>query len=92
MKCFIFIILVLLLEIAFSARNTPQNQPYNVNMNPDGTNPARYYGEWAGHSYFPSPSDWRKESIYQFITDRFADGDPTNNDGKYGGYNLYKVE
>ncbi len=27
---------------------------------------------------FPSPSDWRNESIYQIITDRFYDGNPSN--------------
>ncbi len=30
-------------------------------------------------SYFPSPRDWREISIYQIFTDRFADGDPSNN-------------
>lgn len=28
---------------------------------------------------FPSPSDWRDQCIYQIITDRFEDGDPSNN-------------
>jgi hypothetical protein len=28
---------------------------------------------------FPSPADWRDENIYQVITDRFFDGDPSNN-------------
>ena len=27
----------------------------------------------------PSPDDWRDEMIYQIITDRFEDGDPSNN-------------
>ncbi|MEI6083795.1 MAG: alpha-amylase family glycosyl hydrolase [Verrucomicrobiota bacterium] len=27
----------------------------------------------------PSPTDWRDENIYQLLTDRFADGDPANN-------------
>ncbi|MCX7718244.1 MAG: alpha-amylase family glycosyl hydrolase [Candidatus Sumerlaeaceae bacterium] len=27
----------------------------------------------------PSPADWRDETIYQIITDRFDDGDPSNN-------------
>ncbi len=36
----------------------------------------------AGH---PSPADWRDQSIYQILTDRFFDGDPANNnaDGAY---------
>lgn len=28
---------------------------------------------------FPSPADWRDESLYQLLTDRFDDGDPANN-------------
>ncbi|MFH1278372.1 MAG: alpha-amylase family glycosyl hydrolase [Candidatus Eisenbacteria bacterium] len=27
----------------------------------------------------PSPNDWRDQSIYQILTDRFFDGDPSNN-------------
>ncbi|MBU1260991.1 MAG: hypothetical protein KKE40_07650 [Planctomycetes bacterium] len=29
-------------------------------------------------SYFPSPDDWRCQVIYQIITDRFDNGDPSN--------------
>ena len=53
------------------------NAAWNVNAH-DGA-PADYYGRWPGHQYFPSPPDWRTIPIYQLITDRFADGDPTNN-------------
>lgn len=33
----------------------------------------------------PSPDDWRDQSIYQIMTDRFFDGDPSNNavEGNY---------
>ena len=35
----------------------------------------------------PSPADWRDQNIYQVITDRYKDGDPSNNtanpDGNY---------
>ena len=33
---------------------------------------------------FPSPSDWRDENIYQIFTDRFNDGDPSNNNAESG--------
>src|SRR5947208_15591131 len=32
----------------------------------------------------PSPQDWRDENIYQIFTDRFFDGDPSNNDLESG--------
>jgi glycosidase len=35
----------------------------------------------------PSPADWRDLNIYQIITDRFYDGDPSNNDANpYGTF------
>ncbi|MHC1748601.1 MAG: alpha-amylase family glycosyl hydrolase [Cellulosilyticaceae bacterium] len=75
-----------------AAPRTGANADWNVNFSGDGSNPSGYFGEWPGHQYFPSPQDWRQVSIYQFLTDRFADGNASNNEGKYGGYNLYKVD
>lgn len=87
----IFAGLALASAIAQAAPLESANQAWNVNRNPDGSNPAAYFGEWPGHTYHPSSIDWRKESVYQFITDRFADGEPGNNEGKYGGYDLNSV-
>ncbi len=33
---------------------------------------------------FPSPEDWRDENIYFIFTDRFNDGDPSNNNAESG--------
>src|SRR5260370_36494331 len=30
--------------------------------------------------YFPSPPDWRNLTLYMIFTDRFADGNPANNE------------
>lgn len=40
-----------------------------------------------GHSYFASPEDWRDINIYQLFTDRFADGDASNNTTSAMGIN-----
>jgi len=46
-----------------------------------------------GYVYHASPDDWRKHSIYQIITDRFYDGDPSNNTANPGGvYNPHSVD
>ncbi|WP_273328031.1 alpha-amylase family glycosyl hydrolase [Vallitalea guaymasensis] len=82
----------LMTNTGLAAPRTNDNAAWNVNYSQDGSNPAGYYGQWEGHNYFPSPNDWRTVPMYQFITDRFADGDPSNNEGKYGGYDLYKVD
>ena len=39
----------------------------------------------AGPRHVPSP-DWRDQIIYFVVTDRFADGDPRNNDQRAGEY------
>lgn len=33
----------------------------------------------SAQGFYPSPDDWRDLNIYQIFTDRFADGDPGNN-------------
>ena len=71
-------IFLTLLHGAASAPWTPENAAWNVNINPEH-DPANYAGSWPGHSFYPSPDDWRDLPVYQLITDRFADGDPLNN-------------
>eukprot|EP00966_Prymnesium_polylepis_P215052 4980811-Prymnesium_polylepis.1 len=73
------------LAVALLARSRPgaaapwdaSNAEWNVNLNA-ATDPQGYFGRWPGHSYYPSPTDWRQLPIYQLITDRYADGNPTN--------------
>lgn len=77
---------------ALAAPWTPENAPWNVNLNQDGSAPERYYGGWEGHTYHPSPVDWRKLAIYHVMLDRFSDGDPRNNDGTYGGFDPGRLD
>ncbi len=39
--------------------------------------------------HYPSPADWRDENIYQIFTDRFFDGDPSNNNAESGRSSPY---
>ncbi len=80
------------LPFAEAAPWTKENAAWNVNRNPDGKDPSTYYGEWANHTYFPSSDDWRREGVYHLVTDRFDDGDPTNNERAFGGYDLTRVD
>jgi len=73
MRAFVFI--CCLAALVCAAPNEPQNAAWNVNLN-TSSDPAFFFGGWSGHSYFPSPDDWRKHPVYQFVTDRFADGNP----------------
>jgi glycosidase len=88
-----FILLVPLLTCSNAAPWTEENSKWNTNVNSeDGA--QNYKGKWEEdgekHKYFPSPEDWRGMPIYQLITDRFSDGDPTNNEfwPHWGGYDV----
>lgn len=60
-------------------RYDPQFVDYNLNTNEQATDPLEYSSSRPGHTYFPSPEDWRFP-FYTLFLDRLADGDPTNND------------
>lgn len=60
-------------------RYDAQFEGYNLNENQTATDPLDYWGEWEGHTYNPSPSNWRFP-FYAVMPDRFIDGDPTNNE------------
>jgi alpha-1,3-glucan synthase len=51
--------------------------PYNLNTNQDTTDPLQYTPvPWPGHTYFPSPTNWRALPVYTLFLDRFVNGDP----------------
>ena len=80
-------LLLAVVRIAIASPYTEENSRWNVNFETSHV-PEKYYGQWEGHSHFPSPSDWRALSIYQLVTDRFADGDPRNNEALHGGFDV----
>ena len=64
---------------ALALRYDPQEVLYNLNTNETATDPLDYWGEWDNHTFNPSPSNWRMP-MYTLMLDRFANGDPTNDD------------
>lgn len=62
-----------------SAPYDPRELDWNLNTNQQTVNPLEYSGEWEGHVYTPSPSNWRFP-FYTLMLDRFVNGDPTNDD------------
>lgn len=75
LRCSVF--LILLFSFARAYRYDPKYVRWNLNQNKDAVDPIDYWGEWEGHSYTPSPSNWRVP-FYSFFLDRFVNGDPTN--------------
>ena len=58
-------------------RYDPEQVPWNLNTNQTASHPVDYWGQWDGHTYNPSPSNWRFP-IYTLFLDRYVNGDPTN--------------
>lgn len=77
MYIFVPSLLATFVAVVSALRYDPQQVDYNLNTNQAATNPLDYSGTWAGHTYFPSPTNWRFP-FYALFLDRFVNGDPTN--------------
>lgn len=64
----------------FSSPYRPDLVDFNFNINQNATDPTQYYSTRANGTYTPSPQNWRAMPIYTVLMDKFADGDPSNND------------
>lgn len=53
---------------------------HNLNVNQNAASPLDYTASWPGGAYHSSPPNWRALPVYTILLDKFADGDPTNND------------
>ncbi|CAA7271667.1 unnamed protein product [Cyclocybe aegerita] len=53
---------------------------YNLNVNRDAQHPTEYTASRPNTTYTPSPENWRALPTYTILLDKFADGDPSNND------------
>ncbi|KAH7889233.1 glycoside hydrolase family 13/glycosyltransferase family 5 protein [Phlebopus sp. FC_14] len=52
---------------------------WNLNVNQNAQDPTQYYTTRANTTYTPSPENWRAIPFYTILMDKFADGDPSNN-------------
>jgi len=71
------VVIAVLVTISRAYRYDPAYTQYNLNQNQTAVDPLDYWGEWQGHDYTPSPSNWRFP-FYTLFLDRFVNGDPTN--------------
>jgi alpha-1,3-glucan synthase len=53
---------------------------YNLNVNKNAASPLEYDTSPNTTAYTPSPDNWRAFPTYSLLLDKFADGDPSNND------------
>ncbi|KAG8897345.1 Cell wall alpha-1,3-glucan synthase ags1, partial [Tulasnella sp. 403] len=53
---------------------------YNINVNQNAQSVLEYDSTRPNTTYTPSPKNWRALPTYTILLDKFADGDPSNND------------
>lgn len=53
---------------------------YNLNVNQNASSPLEYDTTRPNTTYTPSPVNWRALPVYTVLLDKFADGEPANND------------
>ena len=71
-----------LASLIASVLAAPYNESYadyNLNTNQNTQDPLEYDTSFVPSTYHPSPENWRIP-YYTILMDKFADGDPTNND------------
>lgn len=69
--------LLLAAPVAQALRYDPAYAEYNLNSNQQAVSPLDYSGERNGHSYHPSPENWRFP-FYTVMLDKWVNGDPSN--------------
>ena len=77
----LFAAAVALLSLASFASASPYRDDlvdYNINSNQNAQSPLEYSATKRS-TYFASPPNWREIPFYTILLDKFADGDPTNN-------------
>ncbi|OCH94959.1 glycoside hydrolase family 13 and glycosyltransferase family 5 domain-containing protein [Obba rivulosa] len=75
-------VLLSLLSIAHLGTASPWRADlvdYNINTNQNAQDPLEYSTN-ARSNYTGSPDNWRSVPFYTVLMDKFADGDPSNND------------
>ena len=59
----------------------PELVSWNINVNPDpNASVLDFKASRPNQTYTPSPQNWRQLPFYTLLLDKFADGDPRNND------------
>ncbi|KAG9102015.1 Cell wall alpha-1,3-glucan synthase ags1 [Ceratobasidium sp. 370] len=53
---------------------------FNLNTNQAATSVLEYDTTRPNTTYTPSPANWRQYPVYTILLDKFADGEPSNND------------
>ncbi|KAN0123743.1 glycosyltransferase [Russula decolorans] len=69
-----------LASLTFASPYSDDLVQYNINSNQNAQSPLDYTTSRSNTTYTPSPDNWRAIPFYTVLMDKFADGDPSNND------------
>lgn len=72
-----FPFLLLAASVAHALRYDPAYAEWNLNTNQEAVDALDYSGVRSGHTYHPSPGNWRFP-FYSLTLDRWVNGDPSN--------------
>jgi alpha-1,3-glucan synthase len=72
-------LLPLLSTLVLASPYNPNLVQYNLNINQNAQDPTQYFSNRSNTTYTPSPQNWRAVPFYTVLMDKFADGDPSNN-------------
>jgi alpha-1,3-glucan synthase len=74
------LIVAALAGLAAAAPYDDKIADYNLNQNKNAQTPFDYSTTRPSGKWTPSPDNWREIPFYTILPDKFADGDPSNND------------
>lgn len=66
-------------SLTYASPYRPDLTSYNLNVNQSAQYPTDYSTTRSNTTYTPSPQNWRSIPFYTILMDKFADGDPSNN-------------
>ncbi|KAG1859045.1 glycoside hydrolase family 13/glycosyltransferase family 5 protein [Suillus tomentosus] len=66
-------------SFTYASPYRPDLTLYNLNVNQSTQSPTYYSTTRSNTTYTPSPQNWRSIPMYTVLMDKFADGDPSNN-------------
>lgn len=75
----IHFLILLIAQLVRASPYRPDLVQYNLNINQNAQDPTQYYTNRSNTTYTPSPQNWRAIPFYSVLMDKFADGDPSNN-------------
>lgn len=76
----LFVFFTILLPLLHAAPYNELFADYNINTNQAAQSVLEYDTSRPNSTYTPSPQNWRSLPAYTILLDKWADGDPTNND------------